>query len=98
MLFAQSRTDFEVASIRPHAPPFHTIMGLKISGPRATLEAYNVQQLVQEAYGLRGGWQISWAAFPGRDKLREIYYDIAARASGAGTLGREEFRQMLRAL
>jgi hypothetical protein len=44
---------FEVASIRPHTAPLHTIMGRTISGPRVTLEGYTIPQLIMEAYGLR---------------------------------------------
>jgi uncharacterized protein (TIGR03435 family) len=93
-----SAQEFEVASVRPHAGPLHSIMDLEISGPRVTLGAYNIAQLVVEAYHLKGMWQISFANFPGSDEQKGIYYDIVARASGNSSNSREEFRKMLRAL
>jgi uncharacterized protein (TIGR03435 family) len=93
-----SAQEFEVASIRPHAGPLHSIMDLKISGPRLTLGAYNIAQLVMEAYHLKGMWQMSFASFPGSDEQRRIYYDIVARASDNGSNSREDFRKMLQAL
>jgi uncharacterized protein (TIGR03435 family) len=90
--------EFEVASVRPHAGPLHSIMDLKISGPRVTLGAYDIAQLVMEAYHLKGMWQVSFATFPGSDDQRSVYYDIVARASDGASNSREEFRKMLQAL
>ena len=90
------RPAFEVASIRLHTSPLHTIMGLTLSGPRATLEGYNVFQLIMEAYHLKGAWQI--LPVPDGEGLESIYYDIIARAPGDHALIREEFRNMLQAL
>ncbi len=90
--------EFEVASVRVHQPPLHTIAGYKASGPRVTLEGYNVALLVMEAYGLRGRWQIEFAEFPGRDDQLNVYYDIVAQASDGAGHSRDEFRTMLRGL
>jgi bla regulator protein blaR1 len=90
--------NFEVASIRPHAGPLHSIMDLKISGPRITLGAYTISQLVTEAYHLKGTWQLSFVNSTGRDDELSIYYDVAARAPDIGSPSREEFRKMLRSL
>jgi uncharacterized protein (TIGR03435 family) len=97
-LFAQPAPEFEVASIRPHQPPLHTIMGLTISGPRITMEGYTVAMLIMEAYHLKGAWQVSFAASPGNDDQLSAYYDVVARASGDGARSRDEFRKMLQAL
>jgi uncharacterized protein (TIGR03435 family) len=90
--------EFEVASVRPHAGPLHSIMDFKISGPRLTLGAYNIAQLVIEAYHLQGMWQISFSAFPGRDDQMSVYYDITARAPDDASHSRDQFRKMLQAL
>ena len=82
---------FEVASIRPHTPPLHTIMGRTISGPRVTLEGYTVPQLIMEAYGLKGIWQLSFATMRGQSDLLNDYYDIAARAPGDAVPTRDEY-------
>jgi uncharacterized protein (TIGR03435 family) len=89
---------FEVASIRPHTAPLHTIMGRKISGPRVTLEGYTVPQLIIEAYGLKGIWQLSLAAVSGQSDLLNVYYDIAARAPGETAITKDESRKMLQTL
>jgi uncharacterized protein (TIGR03435 family) len=89
---------FEVASIRPHTAPLHTIRGLNISGPRVTMEGYTIPLLIEEAYNLRGAWQMSLPAFPGRHELLSVYYDVLARAPGDHALTREDFRRMLQTL
>jgi uncharacterized protein (TIGR03435 family) len=90
--------EFEVASIRPHTGLLRSIMDLKISGARITLGAYNIAQLVMEAYHLKGMWQMSFVSFPGSDDQRNVYYDVVARASDGGTHDRDEFRHMLQTL
>ena len=73
-------------------------MGLTISGPRLTLEGYTIPQLVIEAYGLKGIWQLSLAAVPGQNDLLNVYYDIAARAPGETPITKDESRKMLQTL
>jgi uncharacterized protein (TIGR03435 family) len=89
---------FEVASIRPHTAPLHTIMGLRFSGPRITMEGYTVSMLIMEAYHLRGTWQLSIPAFLGRDDVLNVYYDVVARAPGDSAVSRDDFRKMLQSL
>ncbi len=89
---------FEVASIRPHTAPLHTIMGRTVSGPRITLEGYTVPQLIMEAYNLKGIWQLSLAPLRGQSDLLNDYYDIAARAPGDAAPTRDESRKMLQTL
>jgi uncharacterized protein (TIGR03435 family) len=82
---------FEVASIRPHQGPLHSIMGFDSSGPRLKLEGYTLRGLIMEAYNLRN-YQVSMAAED------DTFFDVAAKAEGDGSPTRAEFRQMLRAL
>jgi uncharacterized protein (TIGR03435 family) len=89
---------FEVASIRPHAGPLSRMMGLDISGPRITLEGYSVFLLVMEAYHLKGDYQISLGSIPHQENIREVMYDIAARAPGETAPTRGEVRRMLQTL
>ncbi len=89
---------FEVASIRPHQGPLRVIMGFTASGPRLTLEGYNLRALVMEAYNLRT-YRISFAGSNvGPDEDQNINYDIAAIAEGSDAPTRDQFRQMLQAL
>ena len=86
---------FEVASIKPHDGPLHTIFGFSSSGTRVTLEAYLPIHLIMEAYKLKN-YQVSFA--PSATQSGEVYYDIVARADGAGSPTRDEFRPMLQKL
>ena len=93
--FAQSPVPvrvFEVASIRPHPEPPHSI-GISTSGARLTAEASFISELVMYAYDLRSGYQIS-----GERGLYDMRYDIQATAEGEGTPTKAEFREMMRAL
>jgi uncharacterized protein (TIGR03435 family) len=85
---------FEVASVKPHQGPLTRFQDFSSSGPRLTLEAYPLGGLITEAYNLKG-YQISFAA-PVPDP--DVFYDIAARAEGAGVRTKNEFRQMLQTL
>lgn len=85
---------FEVASIRPHDGPLHTIMGYTASGPRLRLEGDNLRALIMEAYNLRN-FQIS---IVGIDEQQNTYYDIVANAPEGTTPTRDDFRRMLQAL
>jgi uncharacterized protein (TIGR03435 family) len=85
---------FEVASVKPHQGPLTRFQDFSSSGPRLTLEAYPLGGLIMEAYNLKG-YQISFAApVPEPD----VFYDIVARAEGAGVRTKNEFRQMLQTL
>ena len=85
---------FEVASIRPHDGPLHTIFGFSSSGTRVTLEGYPPIGLVMEAYKLKN-YQVS---FPSSVPQADVYYDIVAKAEGGGAPTRDEFRPMLQKL
>lgn len=50
---------FEVASIKPHDGPLHTVFGFSSSGTRVTLEGYSPILLVMEAYKLKN-YQVSF--------------------------------------
>lgn len=84
---------FEVASIHPHQGPLHVMMGFTASGPRLTLEGYNLRALVMEAFNVRN-YQVSFAG----DADDDVNYDIAAIAEGNDSPTRDQFRQMLQAL
>jgi uncharacterized protein (TIGR03435 family) len=90
---------FEVASIKPHQGPLSRIMDFKVSGPRVTMEAYSVFLLVLDAYHLKGNYQISLAAVPRQEnEIREVMYDVVARAPGETAPARDEIRKMLQTL
>ena len=84
---------FEVASIKPHEGPLHTIFGFSSSGTRATYEAYPAVGLIMEAYNLKN-YQVSFAV----PQPEMVYYDIFAKAEGDGAPSRNDFRQMLQTL
>jgi uncharacterized protein (TIGR03435 family) len=84
---------FEVASIRPHAPPFARI-DISTAGPRFTAEAQPVGGLITWAYDLKN-YQVSAAP---NLPLSDAFYDIGAKAEGDGAPSRAEFRQMLQTL
>jgi uncharacterized protein (TIGR03435 family) len=89
---------FEVASIRPHQGPLRVLMGFTASGPRLTLEGYNLRALVMEAFNLRH-YQVSFAGSNvGPDEDADINYDIAAIAEGDDSPTKDQFRQMLQVL
>jgi uncharacterized protein (TIGR03435 family) len=89
---------FAVASIRPHQGLLSVVMGFDASGPRLTLEGYNMWGLVMEAYNLRN-YQVSFAGSNvGPDGDENTNYDISAIADGNDSPTRDQFRQMLQAL
>ena len=90
---------FEVASIKPHQGPLSRIMDFKVSGSRVTMEGYSAFLLVLDAYHLKGNYQISLAAVPRQeDEIREVMYDVVARAPGKTAPARDEIRKMLQTL
>jgi uncharacterized protein (TIGR03435 family) len=89
---------FAVASIRLHQGPLRVFEGFTASGPRLTLEGYNLRGLVGEAYNLRN-YRVSFAGSNlGSDEQSDTNYDISAVAEGNDSPTREEFREMLQAL
>ena len=86
---------FEVASIRPHLEPPHSI-GISTSGTRLTVEASFVFGLIMYAYDLKN-FQVS--SLPGSNSdLFQTMYDIQAKAEGEGIPTKDEFRAMMRDL
>jgi uncharacterized protein (TIGR03435 family) len=91
---AFSQRTFEVASIRPHPDPPHSI-GISTAGNRLTVEASFTGPIILYAYNLKS-YQIDIpkSLYAATDTM----YDIAAKAGGDGTPSTDEFRQMLQAL
>lgn len=86
---------FEVASIRPHKGPY-TEVGVHISGPKVTIEAYGLLGLIMDAYQLHEDSQISGGpAWMSADSVR---FDIAAIAPGERAPTGENVRLMLQTL
>jgi uncharacterized protein (TIGR03435 family) len=71
---AQPPRAFEVASVKPHDGPLHTMRGFSSSGARLTLEGDLPVYLIMEAYNLKI-YQVSFAV----PEPERIYYDIFAR-------------------
>ena len=93
--FGQTKPQaFEVASVKPHQGPLSRIADFRPSGPRLSLEGYNANLLVLEAYRLKS-YQLALASanLPAYD-----YYDIEAKAEGGSLPTRDDFREMLKAL
>jgi uncharacterized protein (TIGR03435 family) len=89
---------FAVASIHPHQGPLRVMMGFAASGPRLTLEGYNLRALVMEAFNVRH-YQVSFTGSNvGPDEDENINYDISAVADGSDSPTKDQFRQMLQAL
>jgi len=84
---------FEVASIKPHPDPPHSI-NISTSGNRLTVEASYVPSIIVYAFNLKN-YQID---IPKSATSAYDMYDIVAKAEGDGTPTRDEFRQMLQAL
>ena len=82
--------------IRPHDGPLRYVIrrGFSPSGPRQTLEGYNLPDFILEAYNLKQ-YQVSWGP---AITLADTYYDVVAKAEGDGTPTKAEFRQMLRSI
>ncbi len=68
---------FEVASIKPHKGPY-TVVGVRISGPQVTIEAYGLLGLIMDAYQLNESNQISGG--PPWMSADSVRFDIAAVA------------------
>ena len=88
---------FEVASIRPNPGPWHVLNDFKSSGPRLTLEGYNLFGLVTEAYNLKF-YQVIIAKSIPRNLAFGTRYNVLAKAKGDRPRTKQEFRQMLQNL
>jgi uncharacterized protein (TIGR03435 family) len=82
---------FEVLSLKPHVGPLTTMAGYSASGPRLTLEGYNLKLLLMEAHNLKP-YQVVFASPPADE---DMFYDVIAKAEGDAPRSRAEFRQML---
>ncbi len=86
---------FEVASIREHKGTY-TRVGVFISGPRVTIEAYGLLGLIMDAYQLNESVQISGGpSWMSSDSDR---FDITAIAPGEGAPTKDNISLMLRML
>jgi uncharacterized protein (TIGR03435 family) len=85
---------FEVASIRPHLEPPHSI-NISTAGNRLTVEASYVFSIIMYAFNLKN-YQIDIPK--SLDPSPDAMYDIAAKAEGDATPTKDEFRQMLQSL
>jgi uncharacterized protein (TIGR03435 family) len=85
---------FEVASIRPHQGPMHTI-DISTSGSRLTAEAETVIGLVMYAFNLSNSRTVLVTP---RGPSSAVFYDILAKAEGNGTPTTAQFREMMQAL
>jgi hypothetical protein len=54
LISAAQPLSFEAVSIHPLAPPFRALRTMKISGTLLTLEGYNLPELVEDAFGIKG--------------------------------------------
>ena len=69
------------------------MIGTTISGPRVTLTAYTISNLVTDAYSLKD-YQVAGAT----GWINSDRYDIAARSAGEGAPTRDQARLMLQTL
>jgi len=83
---------FEVASIRSHGPEVR-VVGLSISGPRVTVEAFALANLITYAYDLK-----PYQVIGGPDWAAIERFDLAAKAEGDATVSKEQVREMLKTL
>lgn len=106
-LLAQQPLAFEAASVRPRpADSLIVMVGGEPSGPRLTLEAMSLSDLVSWAYNLKP-WEVeggpAWAGTGVRKDRSSLdsatrRFDIVAKAEGDAPRSMIEFRQMLQTL
>jgi uncharacterized protein (TIGR03435 family) len=88
---------FEVASIRLHTMRVQSV-GSRISGPRLTVEAMSLDNLITYGYDLKN-YQVSGApSWADSNRIDCDRYDIAAKAEGDGTLRQDQAKAMVQAL
>jgi uncharacterized protein (TIGR03435 family) len=87
-----TRPEFEAASIKLHQGAV-TKVDLAISGPRVTVDSYDVGSLITDAYSLR-----DYQLLGGAEWTRSEPYDIVAKAEGDGTPTMDQVRLMLQTL
>lgn len=104
VLAAQDHLAFEVASVKVRsANSLLTMVGGAPSGPRLTLEAMSLADLVAWAYNVKP-WLVAGAppwANETRDRTTlnpEVRFDINAKAEGDAPRTVEEFRAMMQSL
>jgi uncharacterized protein (TIGR03435 family) len=85
---------FEVASVKPHPDPPHS-MGISTSGGRLTVEASYVSAVIMYAYNLKN-YQIDIPK--SLASANDAMYDIVAKAQGDGVPTTDELKQMLQSL
>ncbi len=93
-MFGQTPT-FEAAAIHEVVHPLRVLRGFTISGTRVSLEGYDADWLIAEAFGLKD-YQVVASSIP--DATRGKYYAIDARVSGSATPTRAGVRLMLQSL
>jgi uncharacterized protein (TIGR03435 family) len=86
---------FEVVSIRPNPGPWRVLRGYNAAGPTVTLEGYNIQWLVAEAYGLEDYQLVMKADLPHEENSPGAMFNIAAKAPGDAAPTRAQVRQMI---
>jgi uncharacterized protein (TIGR03435 family) len=87
---------FEVAAIKVHDGPLHSMYTFSSSGPRATYQGYTLRYMVMEAFKLKP-YQLSLGA-SAPDWYSSVYYDIFAKAEGDAPLSHDDFRRMMQSL
>ena len=92
MAFAQAPVSFEVASIRLHTEPIRSI-GIGIAGPRVTVTAMSVPDLVSWAYNVETYEVEGATGWSAGD-----HFDISAKAPGDGDPARDDVRKMVQSL
>lgn len=86
----------EVASIRLHTTSVQSI-GSSISGPRVTIEAFSLDNLIAYAYDLQS-YQVSGVPSWGVGTANPDRYDIKFKAEGESALTRDQARRLVQSL
>jgi uncharacterized protein (TIGR03435 family) len=88
----RAQASFEVASIKPH-PGTVTMSGGTFRGPRLSLAAITLLNLITDAYDLRSDQVSGGPSWASSDR-----YDLDAKAADESTPTKDQQRQMLQAL
>src|ERR1700730_8671570 len=89
----QAPTEFEVASVRPNTANDRIVTINVGPGGRFSARGYTLVLLVQRAHGV-----MDWNVSGGPGWIRTDRYDVAAKASVAGSLTEGQLQPMLQAL